>query len=327
MTGDAGVEAGADAAVPDAAVPDAGPVDGSAPDDAALDAPMSDGAIPDGGPPEVCEPAAGAELFEVGCDGLMVSVLEQTSGADRVQLHGRIYEGAWGDEACVRPERIEVRRGDEVVQTFALADQETRAGWLAEAEATSELVTLCDDDEVRFEPFFVVIEGRVDGGRFEASCGAHAGGSSWPPRTMLTCHENLPTGPRFGNSMVSEGAFALSELNLTYPDVAGLDLTAVDEQVRILPGVWGGGAGAPLEDFDTAGWEAWIGPPTSPSEWISVDLNAMGDVFGADLCPPASDEPFGDPPPIFLARLTGTNAGQPFVSEGYVDFCSRLPAL
>lgn len=288
-------------------------------------APPTDGGAPDGGPPPAaCEPSSGAELYEVGCDGMMVSVLEQSTGAHRVQLHGRIYDGVGGDEACVRPEHIEVRRGGELVQTFTLADQES-SGWLAEADASAELLTLCDDESVRFEPFSILVRGRADGGTFEATCGARAGGSSWPPRTMLTCHENLPAGPRFGNSMVDVGVFARTELMLTYPDVAGLDLTAVDASVRILPGVWGASSGGLLEPFETTGWEAWIGPPTSPSDWILVDMSVMGDVFGEELCPVPSD--LGDPPPIFVARITGTNAGQPFVSEGYVDICSRFAPL
>lgn len=108
----------------------------------------------------------------------------------------------------------------------------------------------------------------------------------------------------------------------THPAHPDFDMTAVDPDVRIIPGAYA--FGMPIEPFDTTGWDAWIGSPSSANDWLMVSLSHDQDVLGTEVCPPYSDDPFADPPPLFLTRITGTNGGRSFSSEGYIDLCSRV---
>ncbi len=324
--------AGGDTTVADTAAPhDPGPgsPDSQPPTDpgATDPGPPSDpGGGGDTGPdtgPSLCEPTPGGADLEVHCSEIRIAVMKDSSLPTRVHVAGRLW-GFGEGEPCVRVDQLQLLQGDTIVQTVDAAGVVGPDGWSAEAEATTEVVGHCDSESGRFEPFAILVTGRVDGGTFTADCGAHMGGGSWPPDGILTCHENIPVPPSHGDSMVdvAPGMWTMTTLDIMYPFDPAFDMTAVDSSVRIIPSTYA--SGMPIEPFDTMGWDAWIGSPSSANDWLMVSLSHNEDVLGTEVCPPYSDDPFADPPPLFLARITGTNAGRSFSSEGYIDFCSRV---
>ena len=167
----------------------------------------------------------------------------------------------------------------------------------------------------------MIVKGASDGGTFTAECGSISGGSSWPPRVLLTCHKDLVEPPHDGYSDVTTNAkfmFTSTTLRLSFPE--STNVTAVDPPIHMIPVAWMSG---PIAPFDTTGW---MGTVSASNGILAAALHLDTDPFGSMLCPTpmAIPDPSTPPPPLFLARVTGLANGAPFSSEVYVLNCMRL---
>lgn len=284
--------------------------------------PMDAAATGDAG---ACTPASGPSAIEGYCQQIALSVLRFDDASPSLYATGLVTSVGDG---CVAVDRVELRTtSGDLVQVLEPAGP-VASPFAARASAVApELLTACDGEDGRFDPYAVEIHGRTDGGTFVARCGAEAFGSGWPPDLVLTCHQNLPVGATYmGSGMITRSsAFTSSELWFLYPNEAGLVIDAVDPDVRIIPGTWGFGS-VPIDPFDTNGWEASVGFPTSARTHVSVSLTQLEDPLGDSLCPIPSSEPGPeDPvPAVFLARVSGTAGGRAFTSEAMISYCHTI---
>ncbi len=194
-------------------------------------------------------------------------------------------------------------------------------------EAAPELTEICESDDGRYDPFEVVVHGRMDGGTFVARCGADLdGGFGWPPDSVVTCHRNLPVGPTFmGSAEVQESPdLTWSNVWISYPNERGLSIDSVASDLRVIPTAdpFGGGF---VEPTSSAGWDTSVSFHTSAERVVGVQLDLLDDAFGPELCPAVdpTGEPSEDFPPILLMQLTGSGVMGPFESEAYVSNCYR----
>jgi hypothetical protein len=256
------------------------------------------------------------------CDQVQVAVVAHLAGKARVAIAGRLSSTPG---ACIRIDGVDVvDAGSNVLEHIAVAGlalhSDDTVPW-AEADAVAAVTKPCGADTPRAEAFNVVVKGASDGGTFEVICGAHGGGSSWPPGVQLTCHDGLDAPPRaYGDAMVTTNAkfgITTTQLDAFFPEVDGI--ASVDGAVHVIPEVW---MGQPLAPLDTTGWTATVSPGQGSTQ---VSLLADKDVLGTDACPVQSPNPQpGDPPPpILLARLKGMGAKGAFSSEVYVNLCTR----
>lgn len=274
-----------------------------------------------GGSAAACTPTAGSKAIDAYCDQIKIAVLEHDGKKAGVAIRGRLSTTAG---ACLRVDTVDVVRADaSVIQSFTVSGvalkSDDDAPWVT-GDAAPELAQPCSSDTPRAEAFSVIVKGATDGGTFTGTCGSISGGSSWPPRVLLTCHENLDEPPRSGNAFIQSSIMGstLTQMSITFPESA--KITAVDPAVRILPAVW---MGAPISPFDTAGWMS----STSTANGLdNVYLSQSADPLGTELCPvqPTMPDPMMKPPPIFLARIKGQAAGAAFSSEVFMSFCTRM---
>jgi hypothetical protein len=157
-------------------------------------------------------------------------------------------------------------------------------------------------------------------GTFEARCGKTDFGSSWPPDVVLTCHQGIAAPPRtWATAQVTVGQATAASMYATFP--APPTITSVSSEVHILPSSW---TGPPLVPFDTTGWDAT--PQVQQDGTVYVDFWQLADPFGEEICPLVEEmpDPLDEPPPVFLARVSGDTDAGPFVSEIYTRGCMRV---
>jgi hypothetical protein len=260
----------------------------------------------------------------------MISVLRRDGLPTAVEARGITTNTGDG---CRVVDRVELVSRDETVQMLSGVTPMTRPGsevFVARSdEAAPELTALCDGDEGRYDPFEVVVYGRMDGGNFVARCGAEFdGGFGWPPDSVVTCHRNLPVGPTFMGSadvQVSTG-FTSSSLWLSYPNEHGIAIDTVGSDVRIVPTPDPFGGLGSTDPVPSSGWDTYVGFGTSERRFVSVQLDLLEDPFGVELCP--EPDSGADPPeafpPILMIDLSGTGAMGAFESEAYVSSCYRV---
>lgn len=310
-----GEPAGVDGGLVDADVIDAGATgsDAGAPIDAST------------GDAGACVPTAGSATTEGYCQQVMLSVLRFDDASPSLFATGVTTSIG---EGCAEIDRVDILHADGThVQT--LDEDRFGTGYFRARASTvaPEIAALCDGEDGRFDPFSVEVRGRVDGGTFVARCGAQEFGSGWPPQLVVTCHQNLPTGPIYmGNGMVqSTGMFTSASLSFMYPNIDGITIDDVAGDARVVPGTWGFGS-EPIAPFDTTGWTTSVGFPTSAEEHVLVQLFASSDPLGSDVCPvpPAMPMPGDPPPPVFLLGVHGTADGRAFTSEALISYCHRI---
>jgi hypothetical protein len=270
----------------------------------------------------VCTPTPGTQAIDAYCDSIRLAVLAHTGGKTRVAVRGRL---STAPDACLRVDSVAIVRADKtVVQSFTVGDLFLKSDddrpWVTE-DAVAELEKPCATDAPRVEAFSMIVKGAADGGTFTAECGTITGGSSWPPRVLLTCHKDLAEPPTGGSADVTTNAkfmFTSTTLRLSFPE--STKVTAVDPSIHMIPVAWMSGPIAPFETTD------WMGPVSTSNGYISADLHVTTDPFGTTLCPTPSamPDPNMPPPPLILARVTGLANGAAFSSEVYVPGCMRL---
>jgi hypothetical protein len=275
-----------------------------------------------GGGAAACTPTPGSKAIDVGCDSIRIAVLAHTGGKTRAAIHGRLFSTP---DACIRIDSVDVVRDDKtVVQSFPVSGvalkSDDDAAW-AEGDAVAELEKPCSSDSPRVEAFSMIVKGTTDGGTFTSECGTITGGSSWPPRVLLTCHEDLSAPPLNAYADVttnSQPMFTSTTLRVSFPE--STKVTAMDPTIHLIPVAW---MSAPIAPFDATGWMGTVG---ASNGFLSADLHLTTDPFGTTLCPtpPAMPDPMMIPPPLFLARTTGLANGVAFSSEVYVLNCMRI---
>lgn len=275
-----------------------------------------------GGGAPLCTPTAGTKAIDAYCGSIQLAILAHTGGKTRAAIRGRLFTSP---DACLRVDSVDVVRADKtVVQSFPVGDvlvkSDGDAPW-AEGDAVNELEKPCASDAPRVEAFSMIVKGATDGGTFTAECGAIAGGSSWPPRVLLTCHKDLAEPPNGGYSDVTTSSkfmFTSTTLRLSFPE--STKVTTVDPAIHMIPVTW---MSAPIAPFKTMDW---MGTVSASNGYISAELHLETDPFGTTLCPKGTTMP--DPstptPPLFLARVTGLAGGAAFSSEVYVPNCTRI---
>lgn len=285
-----------------------------------------------------CEPTTGTGHDDLYCDDIHVSVIER--GSDKVlSVYGRILGTAPNADDCLVLDEVTLGDAPSPLQVISLSGAPTATGlsrvWF-EVPAAAPVAELCADEKKRVEPFRFHAKGRMHGGTFSATCGATAGSSGWPPRVMMSCHRNVTLPPTSTSIEVKESSFqgqsfVFTSAYLTFPHLPGQgQILSVDGAIRIVPYTWGAFGGGPLlEPLDTDEWTAHISESTYGSgPATSVLLDAQKDQLGHDACPyvaPTTEpDPYAPPPPIFLARLTGSSALGPLTTEVRVDSCYRI---
>lgn len=277
-----------------------------------------------GGAAPGCTPTPGSKAIDVSCDSIRLAILAHTGGKTRAAIRGRLINFSAPD-ACLRIDSVDVVRDDKtVVQSFPAAGvalkSDDDAAW-AEGDAVAELEKPCASDSPRVEAFSMIVKGATDGGTFTAECGSIAGGSSWPPRVLLTCHQNLVAPPIAGYSDVTiNSKFMFTSTTLRLPFPASTKVTSVDPTIHMIPVAWMSGPIAPL---DITGWMGTVGLSNG---YLTADLHLDTDPFGTTLCPKPSTmpDPSAPTPPLFLARTKGLADGAAFSSEVYVLNCMRI---
>ncbi|MCC6898346.1 MAG: hypothetical protein IT377_05190 [Polyangiaceae bacterium] len=277
-----------------------------------------------------CTPTGGSGTVKVSCDDVSLAVLEMAGKPASLRVAGRLVAA---NGTCLLPESVELVRPDKSTAHKLTAIGKALKAWdsvaWASGDATSEISGRCKDELDRIEPYGIIVKGKADGGTFEAKCGTGVeGGSSWPPRVMLTCHSGLTDPPAFGNAMVQPmGPIVSTQLMGQLPHPAGPGVTSVASDIRIVPFQSSFGGGAPVPPFSTSGWKTSVSETTIPATGqISTSLNAFSDkdVLGA-ACPLPSpmDAMPPTPPPIFFARLSGQGPSGAFTGELVVRMCTR----
>lgn len=324
---------------------DAGPArDGSAPGADAgppmgVDAgpPGGDAGPPgaDGGPPdESCTPTPGGAMGGAYCDLFHLSLVDDGSGDVEARLSGRVHPDGLPDEGCAVIDEVEVQQGGVAIGTLAGIGDYSRAGNgapIARGPALPEMTTICGGDEDRFGGFGFIVRGRMDGGSFEAACADAEGGGRWPPALVITCHENVDQRPVSTYAGVDTfSGMTFTQLDVSVPHGPGGALTSVDSTVHVIghaDTIFGGEPAPP--PFDITGLDTSVSESEAPAwgTYSSLLLSVMGDPLGTALCPEGWSGTGPEPPPapVMILRLSGNGERGPFVTEAYVDMCTRTP--
>ena len=323
----------------DAALGDAGPGrDTGAPTDVGpgVDGgPGVDAHVPgsDAGVPAVCVPSAGSATVDMNCDLLELAILRRDGMPEEVRLTGRLFGGTG---TCVLVDGVDILTGTTVVQHLAggaSAMLESERAEFGRGVPDPRVAARCDSDENRFGGFGIVITGRTDGGTFSARCADADSGGHWPPNLRVTCHHNvdaapLPTVPYVMNSSFMGIPLSSTMLQTVVPHDGSGALTTVDATAHIIPQRSIFDPGAPLTPRDTGPWMGSVYESTPPMfAGTSVSLFSDATPFGLDLCPPPETGPPGPgfiPPPVFLARITGTGGHGAFSTEVFANGCHTL---
>ncbi len=284
-----------------------------------------------GGTP-ACEPTPGSETHEYGCDQVRVAVIERPGEPAKLQVRARISSFASG-EVCVVLDQVVLGDDQNALQTIDLAGG-VPAGddyhqTLFEVDAASAISGLCPDESKRIEPFGFIARGRVDGGSFTAKCGTAGFGTGWPPHVVLTCHSGIWEQPNGGSSMVQPlGPYISTDLYATFghPADGSWKLTGASGDIRILPAAAPFSSTPPLFPFDTTGWTPSASETTTPGTVSLLQFFSNEEELGTDVCPLIDpNQPFPEPSPVFIAKVSGQTSEGPFKSEIFVDFCTRVP--
>ncbi|MBK7395865.1 MAG: hypothetical protein IPJ34_06040 [Myxococcales bacterium] len=318
--GDAASDGSADGSTPDSSTSD------TSPSDALTDTGTTDTA-PDTG--IACTPKAGTAAVKAYCDLFELAYFEMDGAAPRVELRGRVSL-ATPEPACAVVDTVEVQTGGKTVATLGgtmpFGPGNERAV-LASGGGFEALSTRCKGDVDRFSGFGFLIKGRMDGGTFTASCADAEGGSRWPPAVRVTCHKNVDASPFTASATVASGSFKSATIYLTAPHGPGGALKTVGGTIHVIPGAATSFGGPPAPaPFDSTGWGGTLSEATSPFVNTSISLLNTTTTLPAELCPkPGSPGPGYVPPPVFLARLTGTGEHGAYSTEAYVNHCTPSP--
>jgi hypothetical protein len=276
-----------------------------------------------------CTPTGGSNVEQASCDQVSVAVIDR-GGKKRLQVRARVT--LWSQPGCSVIDEIVLGQQGTVLQTIDAGGMEVPDSYtktLLEVDAAPAVSDLCANETKRFEAFGFTAKGRTDGGTFEAKCGPADSGGHWPPAVVLSCHSGIADAPFAGNSMVeSLGPNLHTTLDAAFRHSTAADaITSVDGNARILPAVESFFGGAPIDPFDTTGWDGYVSETTVSGQQMSqISMFAQDDVLGLELCPAIDPtNPTPDPSPVYLAKITGTTASGPFSSEVYVDICTRAP--
>jgi hypothetical protein len=123
--------------------------------------------------------------------------------------------------------------------------------------------------------------------------------------------------------------YTMSRLDSFAAHGPGGALLTVDDTVHVIAYRSAFDPGPPIPSHDTTGWSGSVsetlGPPTAGSQIAMYTSNAA---FDTDLCPPPMTglpDPTIPPPPVFLARVTGSGEHGAYSTELYVNYCNTLP--
>lgn len=314
---------------------DAGPGSDAGPDHDA--GPLPDGAMgTDGGTTPVCEPTAGSATETMACDLLELAILRRTGLPDELRLSGRLFGTSGGSPTCAAIDGIDILSGTAVVQHLdggASIQLDSQEAELGRGVPDASIAARCLSDENRFGGYGIVVTGRVDGGTFTARCADAEGGGRWPPALRITCHDNveappLETAPSVMLSSFMGMSFSSTTLYTVVPHDAGGAVTAIDATVHIIPQRSIFDPGLPLAPHDTGPWMGSVSeslPPLFAGSSLSLFSDATP--FGTDLCPPPEmgiPGPGYIPPPVFLARITGTSGHGTFSTELFANGCHTI---
>ncbi|MFK7989683.1 MAG: hypothetical protein AB8I08_26935 [Sandaracinaceae bacterium] len=322
-----GTRGGADASFEDAGgAADGGGTDAGVADAGSVDASTSDaGPVPDGGSAS-CTPTAGSEVLDAACQQVAISVLRHGTENPTAEVHALLTSV---DTRCVEVQSIVLLDDDTEVQSFDGVGTRRASGGSVMVTATAPmadpgLVSHCESGEGRFDRYRVRIRGQVDGGSFEAECGRPSSGASWPPDSVVLCHQGLEHGPFFAGSaevrtfMTSTSSSA----DVHYPHLGGEPaITTLGGSVDIFGEPDPFLSTGPLDPVSTIGWTGLINVSAFSAPRLDVSLNALGDAFEA-LCPESAGG-IDDPQPVTIVRFRGTGPGGAFESEGHVGTCYR----
>lgn len=307
--------------------------DASRPDDGGL---APDGSSPpvDGGS-AVCTPTPGTDVLDASCDLVEVAILTYDDAPSEVVISGRVslFGGASGCAVLDSVDLLEGNVGSTVVQHLeggGTLSLEGGVSPLGRGAPTSALAEVCatDDPARRFEPFGVVIRGRVDGGTFQATCARADAGSHWPPALRVTCHHGVSAPPSEGYAMVQHNTFmghefVASMLASSVTHAPSAALTSIDETIHLIPQRSIFDTALPLAPRDTVGWMGTVTESGETPSRSQLQAFVDQDVLGADLCPPPmTPGPGYVPPPVFLARFTGQGQEGAYVTEVFVGACA-----
>jgi hypothetical protein len=333
-----------DASTPDSGSPppDGQAADGSLPDVAPADAPPADappgadqftpadtGVPPDTGPGDgaatACVPSTGSMSVTTDCAWVQVAILRNT-GAPEVTITGGIIPSNASMPPCAVTDSVDVVSGGVTIATVpGLPGSDTTSpdrALAAAGPANAALAGLCASDSGRFDGIGLVVHGHMDGGTFTATCGSNASGTTWPPSVVLTCHTGLAKAPLASDaSVTSIMGFAYDQMNGAIPQPPVV--TSIDPTVHIVPGT-PPFSPVPLSPSDTMGWMTSVSTMMQPdgSSLTNLSLTTSMDVLGSQLCPVGCiTPPCPNPPPVFLARVTGATDSGAFESELYVPMC------
>lgn len=292
------------------------------------DSAKTDTSVTEVGP--ACTPKPGADAVKAYCDLFELAYFTKDGGAPRVELHGRVSP-TLPDTACAIVDTVEVQTGGKTIATLAAAGNFTSGderALLATGAGFDALKTRCDGDANRFGEFGFVLTGRMDGGTFTAKCAEAEGGGRWPPAVRVTCHHNVDAIPLAGSaSVMSSSSFSSSSLHVSVPHGPGGALKTTDGKIHVIPGFSSfGSTPGSLAPFDSAGWEGTLSEATSPRVMTSLYLSNTKSALPSELCPAPSTgtpPPGSSPPPVFLARITGSGEHGAYSTEAYVNYCTR----
>ena len=255
-------------------------------------------------------------------------MIERPGEPAKLQLRARVSSGT-----CALVDQVILGSESNALQTIDIAGGVQAVEYhetLFEVDAAAPLTALCGDEQKRIEPFGFIAKGRIDGGTFTAKCGPAGFGSGWPPHVVLTCHQGIWEQPYAGNSMVQPfGPYVSTDLYAAFRHPSGsYSLVSAAGDVRILPAAAPFSSTPPLSPFDTTGWTAYVSETTVSGTPISqLQLLSDEDELGTDLCPMIDpNEPFPEPSPVYIAKVSGQTTEGPFTSEIFVDICTRVPS-
>jgi hypothetical protein len=286
----------------------------------------------------VCMPTGGTAMVSPGCDLLQLAVIEHDGAPSELVLTGRIYPVTGTDGECAVVDGVDIVQdsaSSTVIQhleggTSVLLD--SAESEIARGVPSSAIAAACatDDPAVRFDSYGIVVHGRVDGGTFEARCARAEGGGRWPPALRITCHRNVESPAYGGNAIVSHGSFMGHTIDSTMLYAAASHgptgaLTSVDATIHVIPRRSIFDTGAPLAPFDTTGWTGSANESGTTPSYSQLQAFASTLQFDMDLCPPpmtGTPGPDYVPPPVFLARFTGTGGHGTYATEAYVGVCT-----
>ena len=284
-----------------------------------------------------CMPSVGSMVFTAGCDLFQLAVIDHDGAPSDLILTGRIFATSAAMPSCAVIDGVDIVQSNAtspVVQhlaggeTFLLDSGEHE---LARGVPVAAISGACasDDPAMRFDSYGIVIHGRVDGGTFEAHCARAEGGGRWPPALRITCHRNVEQPPNSGNAMVNSTTF----MGMTYRSTmlfaaanhgpSGA-LTSVGSTIHIIARRSIFDTGAPIPSHDTTGWMGSANESGSTPSYSQLQANAQSAQFDTTLCPPPMTGLPGPgyiPPPVFLARLTGSGGHGAYSTEVFVNQC------